>query len=36
MLIVLQIRLFLMSYDSRGMSLGDHEKNYGLFGKIDF
>ena len=36
MLIVLQILLFLMSYDSRGMSLGDHEKNYDFFGKIDF
>ena len=36
MLIVLQIRLFLMSYDSGGMSLGDHEKNYDFFGKIDF
>ena len=36
MLIVLQIRLFLMSYDSGGNSLGDHEKNYDFFGKIDF
>ena len=31
MLIVLHIRLFLMSYDSRGMNLGDREINYDLF-----
>ena len=31
MLIVLQIRLFLMSYDSGGMSLGDSKINYDFF-----
>ena len=31
MLIVLHIRLFLMSYDSGGMSLGDREINHDLF-----
>ena len=31
MLIVLHIRLFLMSYDSGGMSLGNSEINYGFF-----
>ena len=31
MLIVLHIRLFLMSYDSGGMSLGDRKINYDFF-----
>ena len=31
MLIVLHFRLFLMSYDSRGMSLGESEINYDFF-----
>ena len=31
MLIVLHIRLFLMSFDSEGMSLGHCEINYDLF-----
>ena len=31
MLIVLHIRLFLMSYDSGGMSVGDREINHDLF-----
>ena len=31
MLIVLHIRLFLTSYDSGGMSLGDREINYEVF-----
>ena len=31
MLIVLHIRLFLMSYDSGGMSLGGSEINYDFF-----
>ena len=31
MLIVLHIRLFLMSFDSGGMSLGDSEINYDFF-----
>ena len=33
-IIVLHVRLFLMSYDSRGMSLGVSEINYDFFGKI--
>ena len=31
MLIILHIRLFLMSCDSGGMSLGDSELNYDFF-----
>ena len=31
MLIVLHIRLFLISYDSGGMSLGDSKINYDFF-----
>ena len=31
MLIVLHIHLFLMSYDSGGMSVGDSEINYDFF-----
>ena len=31
MLIVLHIRLFLMSYDSGGMSIADREINYDFF-----
>ena len=33
-IIVLHVRLFLMSYDSRGMSLGVSEITYHFFGKI--
>ena len=31
MLVLLHIRLFLMSYNSGGMSLGDREMIYGFF-----